>query len=177
MRRLFAIVNEGRLTRYLKNSGKVLAGCFILDVAVAFGQGPSDTLGRPIGAEHLLGEWVPTYRGDSPCITSSFTIVSAGAGRDLKALEIRKCASIKYALNYDVNFSLQSGRVLIALAPLAQSDGANAVEVIEPLGGRSTYSPDRLTLWLSADACELDGWRKDRARNAFGVSFRKHVCP
>jgi hypothetical protein len=86
-----------------------------------------------------------------------------------------------YLLHYDGELLQNHTRYFISLNPVAASGN---VKPVEPVEGTSvvTYTPDRLTLWLSRGGCTLigsfDAFDDSRGANInFGLlTLTNHAC-
>jgi hypothetical protein len=159
----------------------VLAACILaVPVRTLAAESPSPAP-KQIGPPDLVGEWSLKHDSPSVCRTGSFVIQtprSAEAGPErLLAVEERYCSGDRrYVLNYYGQLFLENGRFLVSLNPPPPND---PVRAIDPIRSSTVvgYTPDRLTLWLSLDGCELIGSRKDtRGVDTTMLAIRKVNC-
>lgn len=97
----------------------------------------------------------------------------------LKAFEVRKCSQRVYRLNYLAYLIRAGDRRFVSLLPENIVDpGAKPFDVLEgsSVVGAS-YSPDRLTLWLSNDSCTLSGAGRDANPNYRWLTLHRRDCP
>ena len=163
--------------------GMIVAG-FLLGCEISLHAAepqPSSPGPGVVGVSNLEGIWdqVEELRMDD-CRSLTLTISASGTTQlEIRADERLQCDSVgEYILHYSGSLFQNRGKFFISLAP--PSDNTK-MKPVEPVGNsrENYYSPDRLTLRLSRDGCELAGSRDDLKSPPVGVGYltvKKRDC-
>jgi hypothetical protein len=118
------------------------------------------------------------------CTTFTLTIKVLEASQELLA-RLRADESIqcddggKYILHYVGVLLQNNGKFFISFNPPPNNSEVKPVEALADSQVNRSYTPDRLTLWLSGDRCALAGSRDDASGPAKGsglLTVKKRGC-
>lgn len=160
-----------------------LCSCLLFTVTTGYAADPMQIPANRVDGAELVGSWDLVNEVDlGSCRTATLEIstsretgASNASETDLDLLygvEKRICADGVYRLYYVGRLFFLNKRNLISLNPRPK-------DPIEKEDGRVNlvdYSPDRLTLWLSVDACGLDGSRHDQRGRTGLLQVKKKSC-
>jgi hypothetical protein len=160
--------------------GTVVAG-FLLGCTVSvYAAEPQPVTPSGVLVSDLEGIWEQVQEFETfTCTSLTLTISGLGdAQLAFRADERMQCDGDKqYILHYSGTLLQNNGRFFISLIPISKDA---KMKPVEPVGDApDTYSPDRLTLWLSRDGCKLVGSRDETRSPPQGVGYltvKKHGC-